>query len=237
MEYRLLFIAFCGLTVTVLYIYLTRLTIEGGSVFYVILVTWVTSPISFYIMAIFFENDPIVHGGRGETAIEVFKNVFNLKTQAWSFIFGDIFVLPAAFVVAAHKWSEMPGLIDPPVWWLVMCLITGSVVGLGFHFWYEKPLYIQQGAGESLDSPTKLLHDFVSYPVLFGGLLCVFVPLVVTPSARELPWLQAWYLNDSVIKIMLLIAIWSTLGVIDHFRNLIPWGHPKYAVEQQRCIT
>lgn len=205
-----------------LYLVLTLVTIKDGGVIGSGPVAWLASPILFCGIAYVFEGSSVRSGGRGSTLSQVLANVFNFNTQAWSFIIGDILLLPFAFVVAADRWSQTSdrsGL--SPTWW-VICLLVGGLFGVGFHYGMAKPGYTKLGVAASLNSPTKLFHDFVSYPVLSGGLLFVSGPLLLSPQGQ-------WQLNNYTIAIILLIAGWLVLGVLDGRRakDLAPWGHPR----------
>lgn len=232
MKHKLAFTLLPIITVVVLYIPLIQATI-AGDVFIVIFLTLGASPILSYVLALCFENDPAAQGGRGVTPGEVFRSVFSLKTQAWSFIFGDSLILPAAFIIATYKWNEAQRQNDLQMWWAILCLAFGIAAGLSFHYGLEKGAYTKAGYGESLSSPTKLFHDFVSYPVLLGGLAYVFLPLLVTVPDWGL------HLNGHTVVIALLIVTWLVLGmIVDRRRSvrLLPWGHPKYDLKNTTCI-
>lgn len=195
-----------------------------------VIVAWVASPIMFFVVAYVCE---IGENGRGATAAEVFKSVFSPKGQAYSFLIGDFLLLPGALAVAAINWQETSNQVDLSIWWWLACLLVGVVIGFGWHFKLEKPGYEQAGFAANLNSPTKLFHDFVSYPVLFGGIMFVFVPMFF-----HIEW--NFIADLPVILISLAIIIWFVLGaVVDSRRakRLMPWGHPKYDLENDVCLS
>jgi hypothetical protein len=201
-----------------LYLWLTA-AITGGDPWIAALVCWVSSPILFLCLAYFFETSS-TGSGRGASFGSAFKSVFSLKKQALSFIIGDILLLPAAAWLAADKWSQATDRSGLTWSWWVLSLLLGGIAGAAFHYLLDKPGYTNRGYASNLDSPTKLFHDFVSYPVLFGGLLYAFIPLV-----------GATWINGHTIPIVLLIAGWAVLGKKvdgDRAGTLVPWGHPAF---------
>ena len=222
--------------VLALYAALVGVTLLGNGGTAVFL-AWLASPILFYLVALLTERDPVAQGGRGTTAGQVFKSVFSLRTQAWSFVFGDILLLPAAFAVAADRWSQTePASRELPLWWWLLSLIIGTAAGLGFHFKMDMPAYIKAGYGLSMKSPTKLLHDLVTYPVLFSGLLFVFGPLFITAITQ-------WQWDSHVVAILVLVAVWLVLGAVfdgnlrQKRQSKIPWGHPRYDLAREECVV
>lgn len=134
----------------------------------------------------------------------MFKNV---QGKSWAFIFGDTIALPIAFAAASRGWWWLQG--DPTAWyrqdwWLVRSLVIGAIIGLVFHF-VDQPNYIKAGLDEALDSPTKLWHDLVVYPVLAGSLLYLGWP-VVTETSSSTPW--PWML-------VIAVGLWAVLGLLD----------------------
>lgn len=204
--------------VAILYPWLTAATTSGRSTWAVV-AAWTASPILFLVWAVLLESRSVQDGGRGETFTEIFRSVFSHKKQAWSFLYGDTILLPWAFWIASDKWSEMGNhTIMIPSWWWWLCLALGVAAGAGFHFKIDKPGYTARGYAASLNSPTKLFHDFVSYPVLFGGLLYAFGPLFITT-----------WLNLHTVSILVLVGVWLCTGAkvdADRADELVPWGHP-----------
>ncbi|MDB5186691.1 MAG: hypothetical protein JWM07_163 [Candidatus Saccharibacteria bacterium] len=205
--------------VFVLYPWLSLATTSGNGVLAFIL-AWVASPIIFPILAFMLEAGRVEDGGRGTSLREVVKNVFDTKIQAKSFVYGDTIILPFAFFIAADKWSQMSFKGELMIGWFIAGWIVGIAAGFGFHFIIDKPGYKKLGHIASLDSPTKLFHDFVTYPVLFGGLFYAFFPLLFATG-----------LNLHTILILAAVAFWGYLGIkVDggNAKELVPWGHPHY---------
>jgi len=107
------------------------------------------------------------------------SELFDVRHQAWSFMFGDTFVLTTAFAVCAVGWAHVPAdSMFRSGGWMLIALVIGSIAGFAFHAW-DTGNYVKEGAGAVISSPTKLAHDFVAYPVLFGSLVCVGIPVLV----------------------------------------------------------
>jgi hypothetical protein len=143
-------------------------------------------------------------------------NVFNVDKQSWSFMFGDTFALTAAvaFAALARRYYVVPEIFSS-LGWAIICLASGLAAGFAFHH-MDSNNYISAGAAAALDSPTKLAHDFVAYPVLFGGLLCVGIPLLVVRS--NYTWL-----------VLACVGVWVLFGVCDARRGLNPLDmHPEW---------
>lgn len=220
----------CSVLAGSLYVILTAYTVVAGS-WMAGVVAWVSSPILLFVYALLFERMPVAAGGRGETVLAVFKNLFSIREQSWAFIFGDWLLLPGAFVIAALKWSVADYRIDVSLWWWwwILSLVIGGLAGTWFHFVVDKPAYSRVGRAASLQAPTKLLHDFVSYPVLAGGLLFALVPMVF-----ELQW--TWSSDWNLYTILVLIGLWIAIQFFDKPRARIPWTHPMYSLEYDACI-
>lgn len=205
--------------VCILYPWITLATTTGNGVLAVVL-AWVASPVIFVVLAFLYETGAVENGGRGTSLREVVRNVFDTKIQATSFVWGDTVILPFAFFIAADKWSQMSFRGELMIGWHMAGLILGIAAGLGFHYALDRPGYKKRGHAASLDSPTKLFHDFVSYLVLFGGLFYSFFPLFVT----------TWF-NLHTIMIIAAVVFWGYLGIKKDGGNadkLVPWGHPHF---------
>lgn len=107
--------------------------------------------------------------------------LLDLGNTAWSLVIGDVLLLPMAAACAAKANQLRPQFGTPIVttqfsrwldsrrcWW--QCLAIGLAVGLLFHV-NDSNGYIHAGFAALVASLTKLFHDLVIYPVLFGGLL------------------------------------------------------------------
>lgn len=234
MAHKARWIAICAVLTVSLYVLITTATTLWHDWPVVVATAWFASPILFPVFALIFERESVEAGGRGATVGEVLKSVFSLRRQAWSFIFGDWIILPAAFVVATLRWSTSDYRIDLSLlWWWIASLAIGTAAGFGFHYGVDKPGFTQKGKGASLNSPTKLIHDFVSYPVLFGGLLFAVGPILLDTRWNDLA--HDWHLY----AILALVAVWFVLGaVVDGRRakELSPWGHPGFNLKEETCI-
>lgn len=115
--------------------------------------------------------------------------VFNPITQSWAFLFGDIFIAIAAGLNAL-AWRRLrfsygyqfPARVILGV--IAFTLLLGAAGGILFH--------LSEWRGEAyghavlvLQSPTKLMHDLVTYTILLACLAYGIVPLLY----RQ-PW--AW---------------------------------------------
>ncbi|RYX78465.1 hypothetical protein EON76_06245 [bacterium] len=203
------------------------LAVYYGYVIPAVIAAWIASPVIFLAHALAYERGEC---GRGITVREVFSSVFSPRRQAWSFLFGDLILLPGVFGVTAHAWSQHPVESFSTGWlaWLFVSLVLGCVAGIVFHFVIDKPAYEEAGHAASLNSPTKWIHDFVTYPSLFGALLFA-VPAIVPDIGLD------WH----TIVVMELLATWGLLGVVVDGRRgktLVPWGHPAFDLERGEVI-
>lgn len=148
---------------------------------------WLASPIAMMVLATAEPN-------RGTTTLARVASLVDFRHGSWAFLFGDTLFLPIMAAAIAigwrHNWFGLS-------WhWLVICLVIGVVVGLAFHH-HDASFYSEA----AFNSPTKLWHDLVAYPVLFGGLVFGLVPMI-----RQLPW---------VWVALALFALWLLAGVAD----------------------
>jgi hypothetical protein len=219
----------------IFYLLITLLAFVGGGQPSAFVLGWCVSPVPFLALALWFEHGPRAQAGRGETAWEIFQNVFSLHTQAWSFVIGDIIILPWALAGATDRLNYYGvTLAVVPWWWLIVSGLIGAVAGVAFHR-MDAWAYAKEGYAESINSPTKLFHDFVTYPVLFGGVLFVLGALFY----RE-------QLSPTVIGILVLLAAWLVLGVADTWRAIqkqkrkmksAPWGHPPFDLKKGTILV
>lgn len=235
MAYKVRWIAICTILAVSLYVCITTATTLWHNWLVVVMVAWFASPILFLIFALIFERESVEAGGRGATVGQVFASVFNPRKQAWSFLVGDLIILPAAFAVAALRWSMSDYRMDLSLlWWWIASFAIGVVAGCGFHYGIDRPEFTKKGMAASLNSPTKLLHDFVSYPVLIGGLFFVVGPILLDTNGYD--FAHAWHLY----VILGLVAVWFVLGVVVDARRakaLAPWGHPGFDLKEEMCIS
>jgi len=198
--------------------------VQRGNFWMPPLVVLLASPILLASLALTLE-------GRG-------FSIFDLGRQSWAFAIGDSLALTTAFALAALAWRKMPAdhwSRSPS--WIVASLAIGLLAGAGFHALDTKG-YRVVGAGQALLSPTKLAHDFVTYPVLFGGLVCVGVPLLAVWG-----W-WSWY----VMSILICVLVWATLVAADVTRGNLwtapgvyrldpKWLHPAWDAQRFRPVA
>lgn len=148
----------------------------------------------------------------------------DLRSGSWSFMIGDTFVLTSAVAFAALAWRAIPREgWQVSWWWTAICGLIGFGAGTLFH-WWDGGNYASVGATEQVLSPTKLAHDFVAYPVLFGALLCVGVPLLFNWS---------WHTS----AVLGCVVLWMVLAVCDGLRGLSPFDmHPAWDEHGFRVI-
>lgn len=94
--------------------------------------------------------------------------------QSWSFLFGDAIILPLAGAMIALMARHNGSSFVFHWWWQVTAVICGLIVGFGFRL-MDKPNYDLA----QYNSPSKIVHEFVSFPVL-ASVLVWGLPLLVT---------------------------------------------------------
>lgn len=153
------------------------------------------------------------------------NGMFNPRTQSWAFMFGDLFSLPVAMfcIAVARDKAELGSWADAP-WWYLVAALCGLAAGVAFHA-MDIQEYRSQGAELALESPTKIWHDFVVYPVLFGVLLWAGVPL-----------LWSWPWSTWTMLAIAAIASWLVFGVVsDGNRGLSAYDmHPGWCKKHFR---
>lgn len=91
----------------------------------------------------------------------------HLSHQPWSLIFGDTFVLSTAAAIAALS-APRWGVVVISTRWLYFCMFIGMMAGLGFHL-MDVSNYKRLGTPNLTDAFSKVYHDGIVYPVLFGA--------------------------------------------------------------------
>jgi len=133
------------------------------------------------------------------------QGMFRLRTQSKAFVIGDGFVLPLASFFVTIGWSHgnFVGTAYGESWVRWLCIVAGFVVAIGFRV-FDYPRYqVTMNTRLAFNSPTKLWHDFVVYPVLVGVMLWAGVSQLI--EARSVwTWL-------TVVS----IAAWVLLGFVD----------------------
>jgi hypothetical protein len=181
--------------------------------FVVVQVAWLASPLLLLVLRVTLE-DGLPEG------------LFSWKTQSWAFLFGDILWLPMAFGFAAYGQRFVPDdSVFRSFWWLTVCVVVGVGAGLLFHS-MDTGAYIDAGSEWALKSPSKWAHDFVAYPLLFGGLFYLGLPVAV----HHFKWTGA--------VILLGVLLWIAMGGKDTVSkprpaNLHPdWNEGTFSVRK-----
>lgn len=192
---------------------------KSGQPFAAAFMIWAASPLLILMLRFTLERDWEI--GRQ-------LSTYGLGKQSWAFILGDTIALPFTAFVLALAWRTLDVSGNRwfmSWWWLPVCVLVGLAFGYWFHFIQDGPAYINAGVPEALNSPTKWAHDFVSYPVILGGLLYLGAPVLAH---------QFWpYGAIGLIGIVL----WFGFGARDAFAGLNPvLFHPQWDVSRFRVI-
>ncbi|MEO5949996.1 MAG: hypothetical protein ABIQ04_00960 [Candidatus Saccharimonadales bacterium] len=181
-----------------------------------VLIIWLASPVLLAAVRLSLER-------------EFDAKLISPKTQAWSFLFGDTISLPIVAGALALGWRSMPiaSRWYSPIWTIVSAAL-GICAGLAFHLMAVGETRAANAA-LSINAPTKLAHDFVAYPVIFGGLACIGVPVVACAISQGL-W--PWHL------ILAIAGVLSWVGLVVHdVQGLDPKElHPQWSTSQFRVI-
>lgn len=154
------------------------------------------------------------------------KGQLDPRTQSWMFLFGDTIFLPFAFGAAMLGWHKLNMSDQWHTGWLWMSASAGIgiVAGVIFHHLDVAP-YTKQGMGRALNSPTKIAHDFVAYPVLFAGLVYLGVPVIFGSTFAPYG-----------ILTLVGVVLWGAAGM--HDQNLLARDlHPNWDAENFHIIT
>jgi len=146
---------------------------------------WMASPIPLMTIATLIEHRSL-------------SDVANLQHGSLALLIGDIILLPAmaAFTAVGRRQVNLSGWAGS-WWWLFAALAIGVIAGLTFHH-MDQAVY----AEAAFNSPTKLWHDLITYPILFGGLTFGFVPIIRQASTVK------WFATA-------MIALWFLAVVSD----------------------
>lgn len=156
--------------------------------------------------------------------------LIDFSRQSWAVLIGDTFALPVAAAVVALGWRRFGDTLTQWQWSRgrgFLFVAVGVTAGVLFHWWDVTANYIPAGAGMAANSPTKLWHDLVAYPVLFGALWYGLVPIVFRHRAGWYRWV-----------IVVCGLVWLGLVVRDTFwGHLDPsWLHPAWDVIRFRPL-
>jgi hypothetical protein len=172
---------------------------------------WLASPIPMLILA-------VLEPARGKTVLARLQDAADIHHGSLAFLLGDVVFLPIMAAVIAVGWRKV-NLNGWAVsgWWILSALAFGVIAGLVFHH-FESAVF----SDAALNSPTKLWHDLVTYPVLFGGLTFGFVPMFAQASPAR--WIVA----------SAMLVLWVLAGVSDGtWHKLVPTNlHKPYIWSQ-----
>lgn len=144
------------------------------------------------------------------------RDMYDVRLQSWTFLFGDVFALPFAAAMATLGWQSLDkvgGHWYTSHIWLFASAVIGVLAGISFHV-MDSGAYRAAGAEVSLNTPTKLFHDFGAYPILFGAIVCVGVPLLVHTVDSSFPWV---HFDVQPYAGLMLIGIlgWAAFAALD----------------------
>lgn len=136
-------------------------------------------------------------------------SILNPKKQSWAYMFGDPLCIGFMLWVAADAWGK--GLIPSfarESWWQYGMTAIGICAGLIMSA-VDRRRYEKNGALAAYEMLDKIFHDKVVVLVLFStSLICV------------LPLLWVWSVHTIVV--LVLLAVYAALLVIDERRNVDP---------------
>lgn len=142
--------------------------------------------------------------------------ISHFQDQSYAFLFGDLLFLPFAAAMAALAWKNTPALKGTSAtswWWTGISVVVGLLAAYWFRYLNDKAAYYKAGAIGSFNAPTKLLHDFGAYPVLFGGLFCVGVPLFLKAVNGHAPFFL-FYATPYMWLVLMGIGLWFAAGLV-----------------------
>ena len=188
---------YVGLTIWMLALYCAIvLTTRIGLWVFPVVCVLLASPVLLYFLATKLE-------------LRNWQDILNPKHGSWAFLFGDTFVITLGIGISAYSWRRLPRDGWHCSWqWSVFCLAAGLAAGYAFHL-LDRGNYVGAGIPFAVFSPTKIAHDGVAYPVLFGGLLFSGWPVVV----------KQWDMGRWVV---VCVAVWILLCICDMLRGLDP---------------
>lgn len=145
-----------------LYIWLTY-SMRAGNRVHAVLAVWASSSFPILWAGVFVEHRSLL-------------DMLNPATQSWAAEFSDSVAFPAAAWIAAtgSKYGRLTQFHWRPLpsWVRFACALCGVTAGVAFHA-YDSPHYTLLAR----NSPGMLLHDYLAFPVIFGGMLYGLVML------------------------------------------------------------
>lgn len=190
-------------------------SIRRGSVLGAVGAAWLASIVPIGLLAQFYENGRVSENRSLPYLLQHFHD------QSFAFMFGDAIFLPFSAAMAAIAWRSIPKEGWRVSWqWTLASAIVGLLAGLAFRYLMDLPAYHKAGAMGSFYAPTKLVHDLAAYPVLFGGLFCVGVPLVRVVNAKfpffHLYTAPYFWLMLAGIVVWYGLGLWHDSGMFGH---------------------
>ncbi len=191
-------LALAAYAVWVYWLLVTR--VRDGRMWWSMAAAWLSSPVLIVFIRVVLEPDMLAA-------------TYNPRTQSWAALFGDVIFLPLAAGLGALSWRKLRKVPAWATswWWTVLCAGLGLSAGAWFHY-NEIAVYRQAGAGLALNSPSKWAHDFVSYPTLFGGLLCVLAPPLFSRLATKAA-------RKTALLSFAMLLVWASLVAADAQRT------------------
>lgn len=106
------------------------------------------------------------------------QSFFDPKLMSWSFVLGDVIVLPYVLWFAGRGWQDIR-LTDGENGMMLLASIVVAILAIvGFRY-LDGARYRSVGWESALKSPTKVWHDFVVMSVVTALLFWLLVPQVV----------------------------------------------------------
>ena len=185
--------------IAVVLFFLTAHFVANGNKLFAVILVLAASPVAMAATRLAFEPNASV------------KKMFDPALQSWQFIFGDILGLTLMFYALAWAWSGIdraPTAWYSQWWWYVLSALVGLAAGNGFHS-LDAAGYAKQNASSALLSPTKLCHDYLTFPVILGAATFLVVPLLIG-------WLGSTPISGAAMATVLVgFVIWAGFGVLD----------------------
>jgi len=173
--------------------------VKFGSPYWAIAVVLVVSPAAITLLGMMADNRSLTQS-------------VSLEGNSWSYLLGDTFALTAAFAAAAFGWRSIGVGWWTADWWFTAACVVGLAAGIAFHV-VDGAGYRTVGAGDLVSTQSKLWHDLVAYPTLFGGLVWAGVPLLFVARNQIATWVCVAG-----------VAAWMVFAVCDSTRQLDPWN-------------
>jgi hypothetical protein len=149
------------------------------------------------------------------------RNIFNPRLQSWAFL-ADMFGLAPALGFAVAGWDQIHTWAFHQWWWLALVsAAVGIAASLAFHWFMDRPGCLSENPN-ALRSPTKVWHNWVTYPVLFSAMWALCVPYLFSRHGYFWPVLVftgVWFAGVGFDALRGMIPRWKLSA-----RNLhIPW--------------